>query len=185
MKAELGSAFCLSAGRILGGSSVLSSMIHARGNRRDYDAWPRDGEWSYQAALEYFLRSEDAAAPGLEKRFHASGGPWSVTSAPFRTPLADAFVRAGREIGEHSPLDYNGPVQTGFAFVQASLRNGTRVSAANAYLRSAPRNLQVSRTFTSLTYIFLNITKNHAVQSKYKECDLDNFNIPIYTRTYY
>src|SRR5262245_46428185 len=50
----------LPRGKVLGGSSSMNAMIYARGNRKDYDDWAREGAvgWSYDELLPYFIRAE-------------------------------------------------------------------------------------------------------------------------------
>lgn len=51
----------------------------------------------------------------------------------FRTPLVDRFLEAGRILG-YPTIDYNSPEQLGFGYLQATMANGRRVSAAKAFL---------------------------------------------------
>lgn len=78
-------------------------MLYARGNRRDYDGWAALGNygWSYEEVLPYFIKSEDNRNPYLaaNKKYHGVGGPLTVQEPPYRTPLGNAFIQAGVEMG--------------------------------------------------------------------------------------
>ncbi len=135
-------------GKVLGGTSVLNSMIYARGNRKDYDGWADMGNtgWSYENVLPYFIKSEDNRNAYLaETPYHGKGGYLTVTETPYRTPLASAFVEAGVEMG-YSHRDINGEFATGFMFAQTTTREGSRCSTAKAFLRPVRNrnNLHVS-----------------------------------------
>ncbi|XP_054166150.1 glucose dehydrogenase [FAD, quinone]-like [Oppia nitens] len=123
-------------GRVLGGSSVLNANIYTRGNKRDYDQWAKSGAhgWSWPEVMPYFIKSEDQTDPHLMKNgYHGTGGYLSVSLPPYLTPLAHAFTSAGQLLG-YPTIDYNGPVQSGFAVPQGTLRSGARCSTAKAYL---------------------------------------------------
>jgi len=68
---------CWTRGKVLGGSSVLNTMLYIRGNRRDFDQWADFGNsgWSYEEILPYFRKSEDQRNPYLarNKRYHGTG----------------------------------------------------------------------------------------------------------------
>ena len=63
-----------------------------------------------------------------------AGGYLTVQEAPWRTPLATAFVEAGVEMGFEN-RDANGEFQTGFMIPQGTIRRGSRCSTAKAFLR--------------------------------------------------
>lgn len=87
---------------MLGGSSVLNYMLYVRGNRRDYDSWEQMGNygWGFKDVLPYFIKSEDNRNPYLaESPYHGVGGYLTVQEAPYKTPLATAFVEGGVELG--------------------------------------------------------------------------------------
>jgi choline dehydrogenase-like flavoprotein len=124
-------------GKVMGGTSVINYMVYTRGNRRDYDLWEELGNigWGYKNILPYFLKSEDIGIPELmNSPFHSTGGYLNVQEAPWRTPLAPAFLEAGREMG-YEIRDPSSEFQCGFSYVQATIRNGTRCSASKAFLR--------------------------------------------------
>lgn len=124
-------------GKVLGGSSVLNYMIYVRGNQRDFDLWESLGNpgWGYNEALRYFIKSEDNRNPYLsDNKYHGKGGYLTIQEAPWRSPLAAAFVQAGTEIG-YDNRDINGEIQTGFMLAQGTIRRGTRCSTAKAFLR--------------------------------------------------
>ena len=125
-------------GKVMGGTSVINYMVYTRGNRRDYDLWEELGNkgWGYKSVLPYFLKSEDIGIPELmNSSYHSSGGYLNVQEAPWKTPLAPAFLEAGQELG-YEVRDPSSESQLGFSYVHATLRNGTRCSASKAFLRT-------------------------------------------------
>ncbi|KAF5286203.1 hypothetical protein FQA39_LY16373 [Lamprigera yunnana] len=147
-------------GKVLGGSSVLNTMLYIRGNRRDYDRWRDIGNegWGYEDILPYFLKSEDQRNPYLARntKYHATGGYQTVQDAPYNTPLGIAFLQAGQEMG-YDIRDVNGEQQTGFALFQFTMRRGSRCSAAKAFLRPIRlrKNLHIS-ILTQASKILIN-----------------------------
>ena len=122
-------------GKVLGGSSMLNAMQYTRGSKYDYDEWEQNGctGWSYKDVLPYFLKSEDIKIPELkDSPYHSSGGPLSVESGK-ATPLAELYMKAGRELG-YNITDYNGADQEGFNYMQETTRNGVRSSTSFEYL---------------------------------------------------
>ncbi|XP_065350182.1 glucose dehydrogenase [FAD, quinone] [Cloeon dipterum] len=135
-------------GKVLGGSSVLNYMLYVRGNRYDYDSWRDLGNpgWGYDDVLYYFKKSEDNRNPYLARsKYHSTGGYLTVEEAPWRTPLATAFVQAGVEMG-YENRDINGEYQSGFMLAQGTTRRGARCSTAKAFLRPARlrKNLDIA-----------------------------------------
>ncbi|CAG4933207.1 unnamed protein product [Colias eurytheme] len=125
-------------GKVLGGSSVLNTMLYIRGNKRDFDQWESFGNpgWGYKDVLPYFKKSEDQRNPYLAKdtKHHSIGGYLSVQDAPYNTPIGASFLQAGEEMG-YDIIDVNGNQQTGYGWYQFTMRRGTRCSTAKAFLR--------------------------------------------------
>lgn len=69
----------VSHGRVLGGSSSISSMTYLRGSRHDYDGWAVAGapSWSWGDVLPYFVRCENNDCFGAPLR--GTGGPLWVS----------------------------------------------------------------------------------------------------------
>jgi len=103
-------------GKVLGGSSVLNYMIYVRGNKRDYDRWAAEGNqgWSYDEVLPYFKKSEDNRNPYIaaNTKYHSTGGYLTVEEPAYTTPLLNAFIEGGVEMG-YSNIDANAAQQTG------------------------------------------------------------------------
>ena len=135
-------------GKVLGGSSVLNNMLYARGNPIDFENWLEQGNpgWGYNDVLRYFKKSEDNKDASLARTpYHSAGGYLTVSEAPYKTQLAEAFISAGQEMG-YDVHDVNGKRQTGFMVPQGTIRNGSRCSTAKAFLRPARlrKNLHVT-----------------------------------------
>ncbi|MFN3292976.1 MAG: choline dehydrogenase [Gemmobacter sp.] len=126
-------------GKVIGGSSSINGMVYVRGHARDFDTWAEMGAdgWSYADVLPYFRRMEHWHGETGAPEYRGDSGPLHVTRGPRANPLFNAFVEAGRQAGYPVTDDYNGHQQEGFGAMEATIWQGTRWSAANAYLRPA------------------------------------------------
>lgn len=133
-------------GKGLGGSSSINGLVWVRGNPLDFERWrDEDGArgWGYGDVLPYFRRAEGRSQGG--DAYRGGEGPLSVTTGSLRNPLHRAWLDAAAEAGYDLTEDYNGYRQEGFGPMEMSVRDGTRCSAAKAYLHPARRrpNLRV------------------------------------------
>jgi choline dehydrogenase len=121
-------------GRVVGGTSILNYMMYIRGNAGDYDEWAQAGNtgWSYADVLPYFKKAETNA--NFNNKYHGRTGPLSVETNRHRHALCDLFIEAAKERGLAFNPDFNGQVQEGCGFYQASQHNGLRSSTSEAYL---------------------------------------------------
>jgi choline dehydrogenase len=128
-------------GKVIGGSSSINGMVYVRGHARDFDTWAEMGAqgWSYADVLPYFQRMEQwhGQRDGADPSWRGAKGPLHVTRGPRDNPLFEAFIRAGEQAGYPVTRDYNGQQQEGFGPMEATIFNGQRWSAANAYLKPA------------------------------------------------
>lgn len=124
----------LPTGKVLGGGSSLNGMVYVRGSRYDYDEWAKRGcdGWSYEEVLPYFIKSESYKGDG-DAEYHGKDGPLVVTDMR-GTPLSEAFVKAGAELG-YKYVDMNGEEQLGVGYAQSTTYEGLRWSAAKGFLR--------------------------------------------------
>ncbi|MDT8855280.1 choline dehydrogenase [Paracoccaceae bacterium Fryx2] len=138
-------------GKVIGGSSSINGMVYVRGHARDFDHWADQGAqgWSYADVLPYFRRMENWHGIEGQPEWRGHDGPLHITRGPRHNPLFDAFIAAGAEAGYPVTRDYNGAQQEGFGPMEATIWQGRRWSAANAYLRPALKrgNVRVVRAF--------------------------------------
>ena len=133
-------------GKGLGGSSSINGLVYVRGNALDFERWKEDEGatgWGYADVLPYFKRAEGRAEGGNEYR--GGDGPLSTSYGPLDNPLHQAWLGAAQQAGYSLTEDYNGYAQEGFGRMDMTVRNGTRCSAAKAYLYEARKrpNLHV------------------------------------------
>jgi choline dehydrogenase len=121
-------------GKVLGGTSAINAMIYVRGNRADYDHWASLGNpgWGYEEVLPYFLRSERNSRGA--SNWHGANGLLDVTDPAAPHPYSLAFVEAAVEMGHARNPDFNGARQDGAGLWQRTIKDGTRSSAARAFL---------------------------------------------------
>lgn len=80
-------------------------FVLIQGNRHDFNSWTANGAygWSYNEVLPYFIRSEDNQDPDIAYNgYHGRGGPLTVGRSKMISPLAYAFIEAGKLFGTFS-----------------------------------------------------------------------------------
>ncbi|MFT6675566.1 MAG: choline dehydrogenase-like flavoprotein [Sulfitobacter sp.] len=127
-------------GRALGGSSAINAMLYVRGHRSDYDGWSELAckGWSWDECLPYFIKSENNEN-GADA-YHGNSGPLQVSDQKSPRPMTHAFVEAATNLQHRRTEDFNTGDNEGVGLYQVTQfhdksRNGTRCSAADAYLR--------------------------------------------------
>ena len=133
-------------GKGLGGSSSINGLVYVRGNPMDFEGWQNDHGakgWGYANVLPYFKRAESRKEGG--DTYRGGEGPLSTTYGTLKNPLHQAWLDAAQQAGYSLTEDYNGFRQEGFGRMDMTVRDGTRCSAAKAYLYPARKrpNLHV------------------------------------------
>ncbi|MFV0646023.1 MAG: GMC family oxidoreductase [Sphingomonadaceae bacterium] len=128
-------------GRMLGGSSGVNGMVWNRGVAPDYDRLAElcGEQWSWAEMLPIFLGMEGDGAS-------ASSGPVTVKTHPAPSPLLQAWVKAGGQMGLPVKQDHRQGEQEGIGPLQWNIdHRGKRVSSARAYLTDARQrpNLEI------------------------------------------
>ena len=135
----------LPRGKVLGGTSAINGMVYVRGQADDYDNWAALGNegWAYRDVLPLFKRSEDHGKGAND--YHGVGGPLYVGGVSNEFPVVDAFIAAAEQAGYPANADFNGPSQAGVGFFATNIKNGSRWTAAKAFLRAGKgfKNLTV------------------------------------------
>ncbi len=147
-QAEMGDrAMYWPRGRALGGSSSINGMVYIRGHSSDYDRWAQLGltGWGWADVLPYFRKAENSDRGSDE--FHGTGGPLHTsTKGALPHVLNDVFLTAAVQAGYRRTSDFNGPQFEGAGFYDATIKDGSRFSAAKAYLTpevKARTNLEI------------------------------------------
>ncbi|PVB59594.1 GMC family oxidoreductase N-terminal domain-containing protein [Labrenzia sp. 011] len=123
-------------GKVLGGSSCLHAMAHVRGHPEDFASWADatgSSRWSYDGLLPGFIKSESFSEG--QTAYHGTEGPLPVyLPGDDVNPVISAYMQAGQSLGVPKLSDHNGPELIGTTPNSLTIRNGQRVSAADAYL---------------------------------------------------
>jgi choline dehydrogenase len=131
-------SFNMALGHVLGGGSSINAMVWTRGMQRDYDGWAQSGAigWDFAYVLPVFRSQEDWE--GGANAWRGAGGPIHVRRPKDPHPTAPAFLEAARQMGMPILDDVNGPMIPGAGYINMNIaRDGSRVSAVNAFLRPA------------------------------------------------
>ena len=122
-------------GKAVGGSSIINALAYQAGHPAAYDRWPAG--WRHADLLPYFKRAETFS--GGASAWRGGAGPLHVLSladVADRTPLAASFIAAAQQRGFKMTPDLGGPVTTGVAWNQLSIKGHARDDAATAFLGS-------------------------------------------------
>jgi pyridoxine 4-oxidase len=123
-------------GRLIGGSSCLHAMAHVRGAREDFAAWAQaaaSARWSYEGLLPAFRRMESFS--GGAGPHHGASGPLPVMLPDEQlSPLVRSYMDSAGAAGVPWLGEHNTGRLLGVAPNSLTIREGRRVSAADAYL---------------------------------------------------
>jgi choline dehydrogenase-like flavoprotein len=146
----------LVAGKVLGGTSAVNSMLYVRGTPEDYDRWASSGgpAWSWREIAPSFKKMEDHDLGETETR--GAGGLQHISTARKRDKLCEAVIEAGVAMGLRRTDDLNELDQERIGYFAATIKSGRRVSASHAFLKSAKRrpNLTIATNTVATRLIF-------------------------------
>ena len=117
-------------GKTLGGSSAVNGMVYNRGQAADYEPLGPLG-WGWDEIGPAFEEIEDN---GLR-----------VSTAEGSDPLLEDVITAGTELGWQRTRDFNATDDERIAYATATIHDGRRVTAADAFLHPADRPAQPDR----------------------------------------
>lgn len=128
-------------GRVIGGSSCLHAMGYMRGHPLDFQAWvdaTGDQRWSWNELLPVFQAIEDHPLGG--DGIHGKGGPLPIHMPSEEvSPVARAFIEAGASLGLPRLGGHNSGEMVGVTPNSLNIRDGRRVTVADAWLTPAVR----------------------------------------------
>jgi choline dehydrogenase len=124
-------------GKMLGGSSSINGMMYFRGQPEDYDGWEAMGArgWGWDRMGPAFreIENHELGSDGVR----GDKGLLGITIERERSPLTEAFIAAGEQMGVPRVEDLNGLKQEGVGYAPRTIRNGRRQSTAQTFLRAA------------------------------------------------
>nr|WP_155913405.1 GMC family oxidoreductase N-terminal domain-containing protein [Mycolicibacterium sp. CBMA 361] len=132
-------------GKVLGGSSAINGMVYNRGQQADFDDLERLGNrgWGWGQIVDAYCGFEHSTIG----RPSSGGrrGELSISTVRDPDPIALTVTSAGTRLGMRYLADLNESDEPRIGLAPATIHNGRRVSAADAFLdpvRSRP-NLSV------------------------------------------
>jgi choline dehydrogenase len=119
----------------VGGCTTVNGMIYTRGDRSDYDRWAKLGNpgWDYDSILPYFRKSETWAGGG-DASVHGTDGPLKTSRFGIVSPIAKAWVEAGKLLGHPYNDDLNAGNQEGVGPCDSTLFDGVRSSVSRCFI---------------------------------------------------
>jgi choline dehydrogenase-like flavoprotein len=176
-KTEPSTTYCLAMnktqcnwprGKVMGGSSTINFMIYTRGSPKDYDNWRDSGNtgWGYSDVVPYFKKLERSTIPDAATGYLGTSGPVTISYPAYRSPVSQVFFKACGQMG-WANVDYNGPTQIGYSYVQTTTGAGVRKSSNTAYIVPIYRPNLTVKTLSTATKILINPTTKTATGVMY------------------
>ncbi|MDW6026021.1 GMC family oxidoreductase [Mesorhizobium sp. BAC0120] len=141
-KGTAGRVHSWARGRLIGGSSCLHAMGYMRGHPSDFQAWvdeTGDRRWSWDELLLSFQAIEDHPLGG--NGLYGKGGPMPVyLPSDEVSPVARAFIEAGAALGLPRLEGHNSGQMIGVTPNSLNIRDGQRITVADAWLTPAVRS---------------------------------------------
>lgn len=152
-------------GKCLGGNTALNNMMYDRGIHSDYLRFEQAGltRWGFEDVLKFYKRSEDCRFEKITqdktvRHSHRTGGNLCVDS--FRNTrtvhVRQVYSRAFAAVDYGTVDFFTVHKHTGFTSAVATVKEGLRVNAAKAFLRTADRkyNLKIAARSTVRRVLF-------------------------------
>ncbi|TFK35254.1 pyranose dehydrogenase [Crucibulum laeve] len=146
-------------GHILGGSSSVNGMVYTRGSSSDFNRFAAvtgDQGWSWNSLQSYIFKNERWSPPSdhhdttgqYNPRIHGFSGMTYVSLSGYDEPNSPKLLQVTKELPHEFPfnLDMNSGNPLGLGWLQSTIGNGSRSSAATSYLGpnfAARRNLDI------------------------------------------
>ncbi|KAL0567547.1 hypothetical protein V5O48_014443, partial [Marasmius crinis-equi] len=150
----------LSRGHVLGGSSSINFMTWNRGSDDLWNTFARlsgDDNWSWKSIEKYYRKTSRLTPP--QDRHNTTGevipsahgnGPVLTSLPGFPSELDPLVSGTAKDLGQYNQ-DINAGNMIGFGFIQNSIGNGERSSAATAYLVPALKRPNLDVVINSRT----------------------------------
>ncbi len=163
-------------GKVVGGTSAINGMVYIRGEAADYDRWSELGNrgWSWSDVLPYFKKAESSDLAGDHR---GTSGPLRVSRPADQHPATDAFVQSSIAAGLALNPDVTSGVQDGVGYIQHTISDGIRFSAARAYLRPVRQRKNLTIISDALVHR-VHINGGHVVGIRY-ECGGARFDVRV------
>ena len=131
----------VTAGKVLGGGSILNYGAWARADASDYDQWAKvvgDERWSYKNCLPYLKKAEQHFNAKKNTKHRGSSGPIRVTSVAESDPkrkygLREPIKAAWEELGLQSNPDGDCGSLAGICELLENWYDGQRQPSYGAY----------------------------------------------------
>ena len=131
----------ITAGKVLGGSSILNYGVWARGDALDYDQWATivgDERWSYKGFLPFLKKAERHFNARNNSEYRGSDGPIRVISVAESIPkneygLREPLRAAWEELGLRTNPDGDCGALAGICELLESWTDGKRQASCTAY----------------------------------------------------
>ncbi|KAF9450824.1 GMC oxidoreductase [Macrolepiota fuliginosa MF-IS2] len=134
-------------GHILGGSSSINSMFYTRGSSDDYNRFAQvtgDPGWSWDNIQSYIRKNERWTSPAdqhdtsgqFDPSDHGFSGMTFVSLPGFSQEIDDMVIQTTKQLNHEFPfnLDMNSGKPLGLGWLQSTIGEGARSSAATSYL---------------------------------------------------
>jgi choline dehydrogenase len=163
-------------GKVIGGCSSINAMAYVRGLPHDFDDWERQGAagWNWSAVEKTYLNLETFRGfDQTGKRSIRGNGPLCVSDLRDQMhPFSARFLESAQDIGWPVLGSTDNREQEGLSYFCSTVRDGFRVSAADAFLRGALRRPNL-RVVPNALVTRLSALEGRLTQVHYRIGDID------------
>jgi choline dehydrogenase-like flavoprotein len=154
-------------GKVVGGSTAINGMMWTRGAPADWDGLQARGNkgWGWQDILPAYRALEDHSLGASDTR--GAGGPVGVTITQANDEICGAILESARSYGWAHVDDMNSYDTERIGFTPSTIKNGRRVTAYSAMVRSGKKNL-VTTTRTRAECVLFDGRRATGIRVRYR-----------------